>query len=144
MTRPFVVVRKTQTLVTDLDDRFVELNEIYWGNADVVCLRPIDLAFTIFRMKRVLSKDVFDVGDEQLLMLLLVMNAERNERLKFRQGFFISIRQEIVDVRIDRRTILFRLIDGRSRDQAAQVAPMHIAGGIVIRIKKISVLRNCR
>ncbi len=95
-------------------------------------------------MQRVLSKDVFDVGDEQLLMLLLVVNAERNERLKFREGFFISIRQKIVDVRIDRRTILFRLIDGRSRDQAAQVAPMHIAGGIVIGIKKISVLRNGR
>src|SRR4029077_9184715 len=100
MTRPFVVVRKTGTVVTDLDDRFVGPNEIHRGYADLVCLRPIDLAFTIFRMQRVLSKDVFDVGDEQLLMLLLVMNAESNERLKFRQGFFISIRQKIVDVRI--------------------------------------------
>ena len=34
--------------------------------------------------------------------------------------------------------------DRRPRDQAAQVAPMHVAGGIIIGVEKIGVLRNVR
>ena len=33
-----------------------------------------------------------------------------------------------------------RFVNGRARDQAAQIAPVHVAGGIVIGIKQISVL----
>ena len=34
-------------------------------------------------MERVLREDVFDIGDEQFLMLLLVMNSEGEDRLDF-------------------------------------------------------------
>ena len=34
-------------------------------------------------MERILREDMFDIGHEQFLMLLFVMNAERDDRLDF-------------------------------------------------------------
>ena len=45
-------------------------------------------------------------------------------------------------MRIDRCAITLCLRHRRPRNQSAQIAPMHVARGIVVRIKKISVLRN--
>ena len=45
-------------------------------------------------------------------------------------------------MRINRRTIASRFIYGGSRDQTAQIAPVHVAGRIIIGIEEIGVLRN--
>ena len=45
-------------------------------------------------------------------------------------------------MRIDRGAIALRLFYRGTRDQATQIAPMHIAGGVVVRIEEIGVLRN--
>ena len=92
-------------------------------------------------MERVLGKDMFDVGDEQLLMLLLVMNAENQDRFDFIQKLFVGLGNEIVDMFINGRTITMGFVNCRARDQSAQVAPMHVAGGVVVGIEEISVLR---
>ena len=60
--------------MADLDRGFVELNEL--GRRDVD-LRAVGFPFTENWKERVLRKHVLNVGDEQFLMLLLVMNAER-------------------------------------------------------------------
>ena len=69
----------------------------------------VDFVLAKHRMKRVLREDMFDVGDEQFLMLLLVMNPENDDRLDFIEKFFVRVGKEILDVRIDRRTISTRV-----------------------------------
>ena len=145
MARPFVVVGKAGTAVSDLDCRFIKFDE--------KCRRGIlpriigkaagsRFYFTKNRMKRILRKDMFDVCDEQLLMLLLVMKAKRHDRLDFIEKFFVGVGKEIVDVGVNRGAKAIRLFHGRPRDQAAQIATVHVACGVVIRIKKICVFGN--
>src|SRR6202045_1909804 len=134
MTRTFVIVREAVTIVTDLDNWLVELDKTSrrrFGRDDV------DLALSEDGMKRILREDMLDVGDEQLLVLLLVMNAENDDRLEFCEKFLVHARQKIIDVLVDRRAIAMCFLDGRSRDQPAQIAPMHVPRGVVIRIKEI-------
>src|SRR6266568_4097910 len=50
--------------------------------------------------------------------------------------------KEIVDMRIDRRAIALCFLYGGARDQSTEVAPVHVAGRVVVRIEKIGVLRN--
>ena len=84
MARPFVVVGKSGAVVADLDHCFVELDEVHRRR-----LRgdDVDLALAKDRIERILREDVFDVGDEQFLMLLLVMNAENDDRLDLVEKF---------------------------------------------------------
>src|SRR5580700_8481871 len=139
MAWPFVVIGEFVAVVADLDNRLVEFKKTQRrrlrGN-------DIDLALAKHRMQRILRKNMFDVGDEQFLMLLLVMNPENEDWFDFIEKFVVRVPKEIFDVRIDRSTISTRVFDGGPRDQTAQVAPVHVAGGIVVGVKQISVLRN--
>ena len=65
-------------------------------------------------------------------MLLLVMNAEREDRFDLGEKFFVGFGKEIVDVGIDRGTIAMRFFNRRPLDQSAQIAAVHIARGIII------------
>ena len=73
MTRAFVIVGKAVALMTDLHGCFFEMEEMHRGD---FCLDNVDLALAENWIERILREDVLDVCDEQLLMLLLVMNAE--------------------------------------------------------------------
>ena len=42
-------------------------------------------------MKRILRKHVFDIGDEQFLMLLLVMKTENEYRFDFIEQLFVRL-----------------------------------------------------
>ena len=73
---------------------------------------------------------MFDVGDEQFLVLLLVMNPENDDWF-----YFI---EEVVSTALERRFSNCESIkeryrrvssDGGSRDQAAAVAAVHVARG---------------
>src|SRR5437660_7644532 len=99
MSRAFVVVRKTVAIVTNFNGRFIELDELRGLEAchaearrrrvDLLPVRPgLDLSRAENRIERILRKDVLDVSDEQLLMLLFVMNSEREERLDLARQFF--------------------------------------------------------
>src|SRR5437879_11808046 len=99
MARTFVVVGKAVAIVTDLNYRFVELDElqradippgesVFW-RIDLAC-RAVAwrrLGFAKNREERVLRENVFDIGDEQLLMLLFVMNSERKDRFDLTKQF---------------------------------------------------------
>ena len=87
---------------------------------------------------------MFDVGDEQFLVLLFVMQADREDRLDFIEQFVIRAFQQFLNVCVDRLPEAISFRDRRTRDQPAEIAPMHVARGIVVGIKKIGVLRNLR
>ena len=48
---------------------------------------------------------MFDIGDEQFLMLLLMMKAENEDRFDFIEQLFVRVGKQIVDMRIDRCAI---------------------------------------
>ena len=97
------------------------------------------------RMERVLRENVLDVGDEQFLVLLLVMQADREDRLDFARAARRprSSSNSWMCASIDvPEAICF--CDRRPRDQPAEIAPVHVARGIVVGVEKIGVLRNLR
>jgi len=93
-------------------------------------------------IERILREDVLDVGDEEFLMLLFVMKAEREDRFDFREESVVRLFEQPRHALIDRFTKSVGLRHGRPRNQSAEIAPMHVAGGVVIGIEKVGVLRN--
>src|SRR4051812_5996363 len=96
------------------------------------------------RVERVLGKDVFDVGEQQLLVLLFVMEAEDQDGLDFFQLFLSRFAQELADGLVDRRSETIGFGHSRPRDQPPQITPMHVARSVVVGIKQIGVFRNFR
>src|SRR5690606_7459341 len=92
-----------------------------------------------YRKQRVLRKEMFNVREQQLLMLLLVMEPERRKR---GDSFLVLLaRDELEHVPIDMLAIREDLLDRRSRQHAACGAAMHRPHGLVVRIEQILVLR---
>src|SRR5436309_2744791 len=88
------------------------------------------------RVKRILPEHMLDVSHEQLLMLLLVVNAEGDNRLDFAQQRRIGRAEQIVHRFVDCGAVTARLRDRRSGDQAALVASMHRTGGDIIGVEE--------
>ena len=115
MPRPFVVVGKSVAIVADLDDCFVEIDKLVAARRLPASRSALRVALAKNRIERVLREDVLDVGDEQFLMLLFVMNAEDEDRFDFIEQTFVG------DLRADRRcanrsmrdSAVFRLTVGR-------------------------------
>ena len=82
MPRSFVVVRKTIAIVADFNCRFIELEKLGGSRRPgaIKRARRARSTFSKNRIERVLGENVLDVGDEQFLMLLLVMNSESENR----------------------------------------------------------------
>ena len=83
MPRSFVVVGESVAVMTYLSHRFVELDELVGRSALRLRAPGVIVLRSKNRIERILREDVLDVGDEQFLMLLLVMNAENEDRLDF-------------------------------------------------------------
>src|SRR5947199_10675692 len=81
---------------------------------------------------------MFDVRDEQFLMLLFMMNAQNKNRLDFIQQLLITAGKQLIDMRINRCTVALSFVHCWARDQRAQIAPRHIASGPVVGIKEMS------
>src|SRR5262245_2355214 len=144
MPRSFIVVIKTVSVMADFNNGFVELDKLSRSRrlSAIKRARRARSTWPENRIEGILSKDVFDVGDEQLLMLLLMMKAERQDRLDLAKKFFVGTGDEFIDVGIDRRAVFLCFFNSRPRNQPAQIASMHCAGGIVVRIKEIRIFRN--
>src|SRR5437868_2651329 len=113
----FVVVSETVAGVADLDCGFVELDKLERWDREVA---TVDLARAKDRIERVLREDVFNVGDEQFLMLLLMMKPEGQDGLDLGNQFLVSVRNKILDTGIDGGAILFRFINCWPRNQSAK------------------------
>ena len=79
----------------------------------------------IGRPQRVLRQRVLDIGDDQFLMLLLVIEPQLDDRRDLREAASIGRREEVRDRRIDRRAIGVDLRQAR----AASSGPARDAGG---------------
>src|SRR5436190_5005180 len=114
----FIVVGKTLAIVSDPHGRFVESYELLGGNS---CFLRSCLGIAKNRIKGVLREDVFDVGDEQFLVLFLVMKAQPNDRFCFREKCVIRFIDDLDDTGVDLISIAIRFGDSWPRDQAAKV-----------------------
>ncbi len=88
------------------------------------------------RIGRVLRKGVQDVGEQQFLVLLLVMQADFEDRehaLRFLRRHLLD---QPLDRRIDMRAIAGDVLAVRPRDQAALRARMARTGGDVIGVEQ--------
>ncbi len=70
------------------------------------------------------------------------MEPEGEDRLDLRQECVIGFFEQLDDAIVDRFPETVGLGHGWPRDQPAQVAPVHVARGVVVRIEEVSVLRN--
>ena len=84
------------------------------------------------KFERIFAEQMQDIGDEQFLMLLLVMAAERHElACVLAQG-----RQRIEYRCVDRSAIAANLVQRRSCDHAAAVARVALALRLVIAVEQ--------
>ena len=73
-------------------------------------------------------------------MLLLVMNAECYCLFESAPDFLARALQQLGDVLVDRLPVATRVGDRRPGNQSAEIAAMHVASGVVVRIKQKRVL----
>ncbi len=78
MPRAFVVVAEVAATVSDLERGLVEVDVVCWS--DLALFDPI-VAFPENRMERVVGEDILDVGHEQFLVLLFVVQPDDEDRL---------------------------------------------------------------
>src|SRR4029077_13360070 len=81
MSRSFIVVGKIATIMTNSCNCFVEIDKCHRRRRVGFLLR----AFSKNWMQRILREDMLDIGNEQFLMLLLMLNAECDDRFDFVQ-----------------------------------------------------------
>src|SRR5215471_5692851 len=116
MARTFVVVGESTTIISDFDHCLLEIDEARQN------LRPTQRAratWSINWIERILREHVLDIRDEQFLMLLFMMNAKNKDGLDFTQHFFISVGNEIIDMRIYRCTVAMCFLNCWARNQSA-------------------------
>src|SRR5215467_9774375 len=117
MARAFVVVGEAAPVMTDLDRGFLEVDKVVGTDRRAVrCARRALRSKAKNRIEWILREDVFDVGDQQFLVLLLVMHSQNQDRLDFFEESFVSGGKKIVDVCADRGSIALCFPDGRTRD----------------------------
>src|SRR5205085_5039130 len=92
MPRAFVIVGKPGAVVTDHDRRFLKFDEALRGCSRDRRSRPIlsvairfmagiiDPGYSEHWIKRILGEDVLDVGEQKFLVLLFMIQAERQDR----------------------------------------------------------------
>ena len=95
MSWTLVIISKTISIMTDLNGRFIDLDKLQRVDADLI---GFGVALTEHRVKRVLREDMLDVGDEQFLMLLLVMDSKRQNRFDLAKQFLVGIGNQIINV----------------------------------------------
>src|SRR5207245_11145863 len=128
MSRSFVIVSKSAPVVADLNRRFIKFDKLQRLYVDLIVF---DFVLLENRIERVLREDMFDVGDEQLLMLLLVMDSKGQDRFNLAKQFLIGIGNQSINVWIDRDAIFLRLFIRWLRVHSTVVAGMRRGGGVV-------------
>ena len=113
MPRAFVVVAKFVAVVPDQDGRFIELDETL--RRDLADFRRRFRSLEN-RIERILREDMFDVGDEKFLVLLFVVQTEREDRLDFREERLVRVLEQLDHTLIDRLPEAIGFGDRRPRN----------------------------
>src|SRR5436190_15629319 len=101
MPRSFVIISKAAAVMANLSDCLFEIDELAGTGCRAVCrsfpcARRSRSNFSKDRIKRILREHVLDIGDQQFLMLLLVMNAKDDQRFDLIEQLFVRARKKRV------------------------------------------------
>jgi hypothetical protein len=89
------------------------------------------------RLERIAGKHVLDIGQHELLVLLLVIQPERHQLADL---FTVVLVQQLVYRFVHVRPVNEHLADGWPRQQAALRARVHLACCVVIGIEQVVIL----
>ena len=92
-------------------------------------------------MERVRGQHVLEVGHQQLLVLLLVVQAEHDQRRDALEQLVVGGLEQVEHVLVDVGAVAVDVGDRRARDQAALGAAVPFADGVVVRVEQVRVLR---
>ena len=82
---------------------------------------------------------MLDVHQQQLLVLLLVVAADLDDRFDTREGRVVGAREQLRDRVVDVAAVLRDLADARAGDQAPFRARMTRADLLVVRVEEVGV-----
>jgi hypothetical protein len=102
---------------------------------------PGDGRSTVDRMQRIQREQILEIGQEQLLMLLLVVQAEHDALDRIRVARWIDARDQCGHVVIDVRTVRRDVFYCRARQKTTQRAREKRADRLIVRVEQIAVLR---
>ena len=137
MTRSFVIETKTATVMADRlnsgrhIDKLIRIDRARTRRG----LRHLPIG-VVNRIGRVLREGVQDVGQQQFLMLLLVMQTDFENFKHARRVRVRNIGDQLLDRGIDMGAIAGDIFVVRARDQAALRARVTRAGGDIIGIEQ--------
>jgi hypothetical protein len=133
--RQFVIEAEAVAAVAGLDQAAVETQPREWRR----CRGARKRLAAIGRKRRVMRQQMLEVGEHQLLVLLLVMQAERDQRL---QRFVLAARcEQRADAAVHLAPPGLHLHQRGPGQQAALRARMARADAVVVRIEEIAVGR---
>ena len=81
---------------------------------------------------------MLDVGEDQLLVLLLVMETQLEPRGKCMQPAGIAVVQQVQYVAIYVRSIVVDFLNGGAGEQTAVGAAVPLADGVVVRVEEVA------
>jgi hypothetical protein len=92
-------------------------------------------AIAVDRIERAVREHVLDIGDDQFLVLLLVMTTELDQVEHIVRGII----DQRAHIRIDLRAIAMHLGESRARHQSALRARMAVAHCLVVGIEEVVI-----
>src|SRR5205823_11422900 len=125
----FVIVREAGAGMANHNGRFVELDKMLGRGLAAFRCRYVEMKD---RIERVLGEDMFNVGEHKLLVLLLVMQAEGEDRFQLLEQGVVSVIDQLHDALIDRFSKAVCFGHGWARDQSAKIASVHVTSGVVV------------
>ena len=138
MTRQLVVETEVLAARADFADAAVERDEVHRRSR----IARLAGAGLVRGQQRIAREQMLDVREHQLLVLLLVIDADRGDR---QQPFvFGSCTEELLHVLVDVLAILPHFLDRRTREQPALRTLVHAPHGLVIGIEQVFEIRMKR
>ena len=104
-------------------------------------LRGSLLPLAVNRAQRITRQGVLEVGEDELLMLLLVMQPQDERGPDLSELRLIGPIEKRFHPAVDGRAVVIDLGHRRPGEQAAPIARDTLAHGVVVRIKEIGILR---
>ena len=129
MARRLAIKGKTCTGMADLDDALGTADE--FERRGGCCTRQRQM--TVDRAQRIQREQVLDVGQQQFLMLLLVIETERHQGMEFGID---ALRQQIVHALVDAGAIGQHFGKGWPGQQSALRARMHRPDRLIIGVEE--------
>ena len=137
MPRMLVIIGILPAVVANSIDTFIKINPV--DGSRVNTARSTQLF--VFGIERILGKHIFEIGYHQLLVLLLMMVANLNNRTKFIDLLVGSAVDKVQYLVINIAPIFKNLFNSGTRKQSTFGTPMRFARLQVIGVKNIGVLR---